>query len=126
MQNFRGAVVFIGNENTFTFTQAYGTTQNKAIFDMKPNQVLQVPPGEFAKMGAKAIFVRLTKIEPGKKADLKDKKTKERIQLQVAAQRAKPWQEHLSKLWSSSKIDTENPQDKKYIETIFFPDRQQK
>lgn len=123
MQQYRTAVAFLGDENKFTFVQPFGNQQNKEVFRLKPNEVKVFPPVEFAKMGAKAILIRMLEVIPGKKADLNDPKTKEKVRIQVAARRAKPWQEYFSTLWANSKVTTENPQDLKNMEMIYFPER---
>lgn len=123
MQQYRTAVAFLGDENKFTVAQPFGTLQSKEVFAIKPNEVKVFPPGEFAKMGAKAILIRMLEVTPGKKADLNDPKTKEKVRIQVAARRAKPWQEYFSTLWANSKVTTENPQDLKNMEMIYFPER---
>ena len=125
MQQYRTVVAFLGDENKFTFVQPFGMPQNKEVFAMKPNAVKVFPPAEFAQMGAKAILIRMLEVIPGKKANLNDPKIKEKLRIQVAARRAKPWQEYFSTLWANSKVTTENPQDVKNMEMIYFPERAQ-
>lgn len=118
-------VVFLGDEGVFTFVQPFGNTKmNGEIFGMKPGEVKQLPPGELARQGAKALLVRLKEIVPGKKADLNDPKTKEKITTYLALQRGKPWQEKLQKLYFSADIWTDDPQDKRIIQAVLFPDRE--
>jgi hypothetical protein len=123
MTQYRSAVQFLGDDNKFTVFQPFGTNQGKDIFSMKPNEVKVSGPGQFQKAGAKALLVRMIEVIPGKKADLNDPKTKEKLRLQIAIRRAKPWQEIFSQLWADYKVKTENPQDLKYMEMTFFPDR---
>lgn len=120
----RKAVVFLGDQNKLTITQPFGTQQNAAIFKMKPNDVIVLPPDPgLARQGAKAMVIRMIEITPGHKADLNDPKTKEKITTQVALRSAKPWQEYLSKLWADANFQSEDPSDKKMIERAWFPDR---
>lgn len=122
MSQYRSAVTFLGHENVYTFRQPLGNPQISAeVFKMKKGQVKQFPTGEFAKSGAKAILVRMLEVIPGKKADLNDPKTKEKLRMQVAARRWKPWQEYLSKLWADATFTSEDPNDKKHIEMVLFP-----
>ena len=126
MQQYNKAVAFLGDENKFTFVQHFGTQESKDVFNMKPNAVKVFPvPQQFAQAGAKAIVVRMLEVIPGKKADVNDPKTKEKIRMQIAMRRAKPWQEYFSSMYANAKIDTENPQDKKMMEMVWFPDRAQ-
>jgi hypothetical protein len=124
MQNYRGGVVFLGYDNIYTFGQALNNPKDNAIiFGMKPGDVKDFPPQEFGRMGAKRIIVRMDKIEPGKKANMNDPKIKDRIRMAVAARRAKPWSEYLSGLWANVKFESENPDDKKNVEMLLFPER---
>jgi hypothetical protein len=124
MTQYRTGVTFLGHENKFTFLQPHGNTKvNAEIFKMKKDDVKQFPPGEFARQGAKAIIVRMLEVTPGKKADLNDAKTKEKLRISVAARRWKPWQEKLSELWANATFTSENQEDKKNIEMVMFPDR---
>jgi hypothetical protein len=125
MEQFKGRVLFFGTDNKFTIRQPYGDTKtNAAIFTMKPNEVKVLPPTpSFQRIGVKALVVRLIQIEPGKKADLNDPKTKEKIRMNVAGRRAKPLQELLSSLWANAKMDYEDQNDRRNIERIMFPDR---
>ncbi len=126
MRQMPKAAAFLGNDYKLTITQAYGTKQNQVIFSMKPNQVKIIPAdASWQRIGAKALVVRVLKFIPGHKADLNDPKTKERISLAVAARSAKPWQEYLAKLWADTKFECEDPNDRKIVEALFFPDRMQ-
>jgi len=124
----RNQVDFLGDNYVFTFPKPFREKpQNPAwepIFGMKPGGVLQAAaPLEFQKMGGKASLIRLDHIEPGKKADLNDPKTRKRIRNSLASQRAVPWKEYLNKLWADMKFESEEPNDKKYIESILFPEK---
>lgn len=122
MQQYRTGVAFLGYNNEFTFLQPLGNAKvNAEIFKMKKGQVKQFPAGEFARQGAKAILVRMVEVIPGKKADLNDPKTKEKLKMQVASRRWQPWQEYLSDLWANAAFTSEDPNDKKNIEMVLFP-----
>ena len=124
MSELKGAVVFIGYDDRVTLAQALGDpNQNRDVFNMKPGDVKDFMPGEFAKLGAERLVVRLIDKAPGKKADLSDPKTKESLTLAVALQRAKPWQEYLSTLWANTKFECEDSNDKRYVELSLFPER---
>lgn len=126
MQQYKTAVKFWGDDNKYTFIQPFGTTQLKEVFAMKPNEVKIAPaPQQLQARGAKAIIIRMLEIIPGKKADLNDPKTKEKLRLQIALRRAAPWQEYFAALWAKSKITAENQQDLKFMEYSFFPERAQ-
>jgi hypothetical protein len=124
MSDLKGSVVFIGYDNKVTLSQVLGDpNQNKDVFNMKPGDVRDFMPGEFARLGAKRLVVRLIDKVPGKKADLSDPKTKETLTLAVALQRSKPWQEYLASLWANTKFDCEDANDKRYVELNLFPER---
>jgi hypothetical protein len=124
MEQFKGRVVFLGTDNKFTIRQPYGTKENSAVFVMKPNEVKVLPPPPaFQRMGARALVLRLIQIVPGKKADLNDPKTKEKIRMNVALRRARPQQEILSSLWANAKMEFEDQNDRRNIERVLFPDR---
>lgn len=124
MENMRREVVFIGNEDVFTFFQPFNTKENSQIFSMKPGEVKKLPvTPDLAMQGGKAIVVKMIEIIPGKKADLNDPKTQEKLRLAIAGRSAKPLNELLSKLWSEAKIESEDPKDKQTIENLLFPDR---
>ena len=120
-------VVFLGNDYVFTFLRQFGAkTSNQltdSVFNLKKGQVLQIQPGQFAQLGAKAVLVRTDKIDPGSKANLADPKTKKQIREQVAQTQSKPWKEFLNTLWTDMKFESEDPNDKKYIESILFPEK---
>ncbi len=128
MTQKRGQVTFLGDNNIYTFQRQFnGHSANAAedaLFKMKPGQVLQqsVTP-QLAQAGAKAILIRMDHIESGKKADLNDPKVKKRIRNQLAATRSVPWKEYLNKLWTDMKFESEEPTDKKFIESILFPEK---
>lgn len=123
----RNQVAFLGDNYVYTFAKPFAEkSKNVAIeqvFGLKPGAVLQLPPSEFQKEGAKAVLVRLDHLELGKKADLNDPKTKKRVRNVLASQRAVPWKEYLNKLWADMKFESEEPNDKKYIESILFPEK---
>lgn len=122
--NLPSSVRFVGDNNVFTFVQPFGTKQNAKIFDMKPGQVQEFPPDVFAQAGAQKLLVRLMDIQPGKKADLNDKKTHEKLRETVAAKRAKPSAEYLNKLWGSGEgFKSEDQNDKPMIEHFLGKDK---
>ncbi len=122
--NFLSSVRFVGDNNVFTFVQPFGTKQNAKIFDMKPGQVQEFPPDVFAQAGAQKLLVSLMDIQPGKKADLNDKKTHEKLRETVAAKRAKPSAEYLNKLWGSGEgFKSEDQNDKPMIEHFLGKDK---
>lgn len=124
LSQYRTGVTFLGHNNVFTFLQPFGKSQvNADVFKLKKGDVRQFPPGEFARQGAKAILVRMQEVIPGKKADLNDAKTKEKLRFSVASRRWAPWQEKLSKLWAAAKFNSENPDDKRSIEAALFPEQ---
>jgi len=129
--NYNNDVVFLGDNklddkaNTFIFFQPFNTKQNEQIFKLKPNEVISVPPGQFAQEGFRGLLVQLLKIVPGKKADLNDKKTHEKLKLAVALKRAPNKQQFLVTLWDNAKdsFQSEEKNDRQYIERILTPDR---
>ncbi len=121
MNNYPKDVVFIGSDYVMTIPESPSA---KAIFDMKPNDVkLLNPLQELISQGAKKTIVKLLDIVPGKKADMNDKKTHERVRMSVAASRAANLQEFLSDLWANCKFESEEPNDKTNIEMQMFPTR---
>ncbi len=128
--NYREDVVFLGSNttkdlggkdvsNVFLSFQPFGTQINQQIFSLKPNDVVVLPPPqEFVKQGISNLVVRMIKIEPGKKADLNDPKTKERLTQQVAAKRAQNTQEYLLKLWGDTDFRSEDPRDKDTLQKM--------
>jgi hypothetical protein len=124
MSQEKEKVVFIGYDNRLTVMQPLGDTKaNSAVMSMEPGQVKALPPGEFARLGAKAVVVRMIDKTPGKKADLNDPKTKEALTLAVASQRSKPWQEYLASLWANTKFECEDANDRRIVEFSLFPER---
>ena len=124
MNQYRNKVTFLGHDNINIFQQPFGNSKvNTEIFKMQKNEVRQFPAGEFARAGAKAILVRMQEKIPGKKADLNDPKTKEKLQIAIASRRWSPWQEKLVKLWDEASFTSEDPNDKRNIEMVLFPDR---
>ncbi|MCS6775144.1 MAG: hypothetical protein RMJ43_05535 [Chloroherpetonaceae bacterium] len=124
MSQYVNKVVFLGHENRFTFMQPFGNNKvNAEIFKMQKDEVRQFPPGEFARQGARAILVRMLEKIPGKKADLNDPKVKEQLRIAVASRRWSPWQEKLVQLWDNAVFYSEDPNDKRNIEMVLFPDR---
>ena len=125
--NYSTDVVFLGDNvlnaqsYIFIFFQYFGTQQNQTIFTMKPNEVKELPPSEFEREGIAKLLVRMIKIEPGKKADLKDKKIHEKLRQAVALQRSLPVQEYMMKLWAKTTFNSEDPNDRKYIELKLAP-----
>ena len=121
MDNYRKDVVFIGAEYVMTIPE---TESAKAIFNMKPNDVKLLDPlQDLISQGAKKTIVKLLDIVPGKKADLNDKKTHDRVRMSVAAKRGVNMQELLSDLWANCKFESEEPNDKTNIEMQMFPAR---
>jgi hypothetical protein len=118
-------VLFLGDHNVFTFIQPFGDTRAyHDIFSRHPGDVIQLPPTQdFAQQGIRQMVVRVDEIVPGHKADLNDATTKEKLRVNVALRRSRPWQEILAGLWSACKFESEDPRDRRYIEGQFFPDR---
>ena len=123
MQTYPREVLFIGDNNRFTFTQAFGKEGNADIFIMTPKEVKVLDAGPLQQMGARKLVVRLDDIAPGHRADLNDPKTLNKLKLNVALRRARPLPELLSTLWAKAKLDFEDPSDKVRVERLFFPDR---
>ena len=128
MSQLRGKVAFLGDNYVYTLVRPFkGHAANPAdesIFNMKPGSVsVQNVPPQLAQQGAKSFVVRLDHVEPGKKADLNDPKLKKRIRNQLAAARSKPWKEYFNTLWTDMKFESEEPTDKKFIESILFPEK---
>jgi len=126
--NYPNEVIFLGDNvlgtqsNIFIFFQPLGSQQNQAIFSLKPDEVKEMPPDEFAREGIAKLLVRMVKLEPGKKANLKDPKTHEKLRQAVAIKRSLPLQQYLMKLWGNTEFTSEDPNDKKYIERMLAPD----
>lgn len=119
--SLKGSVVFLGYNYKLEMVQRPG---NEPVFSMQKDEVKVVPaPPDLARQGVKAIVLRMLDTEPGKKADLNDPKTKERITWQVAMRQAKPWQEYLATLWADTNFWSDNPDDKRVVEAFFFPDK---
>ena len=123
MDTYRKGVVFIGNNYILTLVQHAGMNENAPIFNMKPNEVKELPAEQsLAAQGAKKMIVKLKDIIPGKKADLNDKKTHDLIRMAVAAKRALPVQQVLGDLWANCKFESEDANDKRNIEMQMFPE----
>lgn len=130
--NYYSDIVFLGDNkldekvNCFIFFQPFNTTQNKLIFDMQPSKVLDLDPGQFQNQGIKRLFVKMIKIIPGKKADLADKKTHDTIRMALALRRAPNKQKFMIALWDAAKetFSSEDKNDKRYIERMLAPERQ--
>lgn len=123
MDTYRKGVVFIGNNYILTLVQHAGLNDNAPIFNMKPNEVKELPAEQnLAAQGAKKMIVKLKDIIPGKKADLNDKKTHDLIRMAVAAKRALPVQQVLGDLWANCKFESEDANDKRNIEMQMFPE----
>lgn len=128
-QNYPKDVFFLGDNtiadngtnitNLFIVRQPLGSQQGKAIFDLKPGTVAVLPAGEFATQGFKNAIVRMVKVVPGHKADLNDPKTHELIRMVVAQKRATNPKEYMLKLWEAADFRSEDPNDKKYIDSMF-------
>ena len=128
--NYRDDVIFLGSNttkdatgkdvsNVFISFQPLGTQQNQAIFNLKPDQVIALPPPqEFSSQGITNLVIRMIKVEPGKKADLNDPKTKDRLTQAVAMKRAKNPQEYMQTLWSNAEFHSEDPHDKDSIQKM--------
>ncbi len=123
MQMFPREVVFIGDDDKFTFVQAYSTEMNKEVFSMSPHYVKVMLPGDLGQQGARRLVVKMIGIEPGKKADLNDPKTLNRIKTNVAMRRTRPPSEMLANLWANAKFESADPGDKPQIERLFFPEQ---
>lgn len=125
VEQYKGRVGFLGSDKKFTFLQPLSGPKkvNQEIFTMQPKQVRVLPPMELGQRGVKKLVVRLEEIIPGRKADLNDPKTKEKITMVVALRRSKPWKEILSEIWANMDFYSEDPNDKQILEGLFFPDR---
>ena len=122
VQKFPREVVFLGDGDIFTFVQAFGTSMNSAIFNMKPQAVQIMEAGDIAQQGAKKLVVKLLDIVPGKKADLNDPKTLFRIKVTVALRRTSA-NELIGSLWDKAKFESKDPTEKVQIERLLLPDR---
>ena len=123
MQMYPREVVFIGDDDKFTFVQAYNTEMNKDVFTMGPHDVKVMLPGDLGQQGARRLVVKMLDITPGKKADLNDPKTLNRIKMNVALRRTRPASEMLAGLWASSSFQSADQGDRAQIERMFFPDQ---
>lgn len=124
MRTYPGEVIFWGDNNIFTFYQELGTQKNALIFNMKPGEVKEVPPPQdILRQGILKMLVKMDKIEPGHKADVNDPKTRDKIRLVLANAHAKSFEEYLNDIWSKADFQSEDPQDKSYIEHILLPGR---
>jgi hypothetical protein len=124
MRYFPREVVFLGENNRYTFVQAYGDTKmNKDIFTMEPRSVKMVASPQMAAQGFKRIVIRLIDIVPGKKADLNDPKTLKKIKTNVGLRHAKPQEELIAELWAKTRFESEDPSDRASIEQYMLPGR---
>ena len=123
MQMYPREVIFIGDDEKFTFVQAYNTEMNKDVFTMAPREVKVMLPGDLGKQGARQLVVKMLDIAPGKKANLNDTKTLNRIKMNVALRRTRPASEMLSALWANSQFDSADQGDRAQIEHLFFPEQ---
>jgi hypothetical protein len=121
--NYPHEVIFLGDNNHFTFAQPYNTQYNAAVFAMQPKTVRVDPAGELAQLGAKKIIIRMDEIIPGHVADLADPNIIKKIKLHVQLHRAKPVAELLSSLWQKANMVFDDPTDRTNTELLFFPDR---
>ncbi len=126
MQMYPREVVFIGDDDKFTFVQAYNTEMNKDVFTMAPHEVKVMLPGDLGQQGARKLVVKMLDITPGKKADLNDNKTLNRIKMNVALRRTRPASEMLANLWSTARFESADQGDKAQIEHMFFPEQTRK
>lgn len=123
MSQYPRAVTFLGENQRFTALEPFGTRTHSALFAMKTGSVQVLPPQENARLGAKAIVVRLLDIEPGHKSDPKEPAVRERIRRRLMAERARPWTEYLALLWANARFESEDPNDKRYISNLLFPEK---
>jgi len=123
MQAYPKEVVFIGDDDKFTFVQAYNTEMNKDVFTMGPHDVKVMLPGDLGQQGARHLVVKMLDIAPGKKADLNDPKTLNRIKMNVALRRTRPASEMLAQYWANAQFTSDEPGDKAQIERMFFPEQ---
>jgi hypothetical protein len=140
MSSYRGEVRFLGDNYVYTFIQHYGTPEQSLVFNMKPGDVKMLDtkeiPDTLRQAGYTAMVVRLNRIIPGHKADLKDpglpatdqrevdyKTTHENLRLAVALKRANPPQELIRSLYqaASPHINAEEPTDIDNIKLKLFP-----
>lgn len=124
MQMYPREVLFIGDDEKFTFVQAYNTEMNKDVFTMAPHDVKVMLPGDLGQQGARRLIVKMLDVIPGKKADLNDPKTLNRIKMNVALRRTRPASEMLANLWAQSTFTSADPTDRAQIEHMFFPEQQ--
>lgn len=123
MQMYPREVVFIGDDDKFTFVQAYNTEMNKDVFSMAPHEVKVMLPGDLGQQGARRLVVKMLDVTPGKKADLNDPKTLNRIKMNVALRRTRPASEMLANLWANARFESADQGDKAQIERMFFPEQ---
>jgi hypothetical protein len=123
MQMYPREVIFIGDDEKFTFVQAFNTQMNKDVFTMGPREVKVMLPGDLGQQGARRLVVKLLDITPGKKADLNDPKTLNRIKMNVALRRTRPASEMLASLWAKARFESADQGDKAQIERMFFPEQ---
>lgn len=123
MANYPRDVIFLGDNNHFTFAQPFNTQFNSAVFNMEPKSVRVEPPGDLAQLGARKLIIRVDELIPGRRADLADPKVLKKIRLHVALRRAKPATELLSALWAKANMVFDEQTDRANTELLFFPDR---
>jgi len=121
--NYPHEVIFLGDNNHFTFAQPYNTQYNAAVFAMAPKTVRVEPPGELAQLGAKKIIIRMDEIIPGRVADTTDPKVIKKIKLHVQLHRARPASELLAGLWQKANLVFDDQTDRTNTELLFFPDK---
>ena len=122
--NYPHEVIFLGENNHFTFAQPYNTQYNAALFAMTPKSVRVDPPGELAQLGAKKIIIRMDELIPGRVADLSDAKTIKKIKLHVQLHRARPATELLTALCNQkANMVFDDQTDRTNTELLFFPDK---
>ena len=128
---YPGKVRFIGNEYTYMFQRPFEYKGNYAskpvndiIFKLKEKEVKRLPlTRDIAQIGGRAVVFKALRFVSGKKADLNDPKTKERLKQYVAAKRAKPFEEIMNGIWTKADFQSDNPEDKNYIASLLFPNR---
>ncbi len=121
--NYPHEVIFLGEDNHFTFAQPFNTQYNAAVFAMPPHSVRIEPPGELAQLGAKKLIIRMDEIIPGKVAELSDPTIIKKIKLHVQLHRARPASELLSALWQKANMVFDDQTDRTNTELLFFPDK---
>jgi hypothetical protein len=121
--NYPHEVIFLGDNNHFTFAQPFNTQFNASVFAMPPRTVRVEPAGELAQLGAKKIIIRMDEIIPGHVADLSDPKTIKKIKLRVQLHRARPASELLTALWQKANMVFDDQTDRTNTELLFFPDK---